>query len=48
MMIDMITNNINVIHLKDGRPVSHEESAVIGMSEKIAEDFEKTRSSDGL
>ncbi|MFZ1579898.1 MAG: hypothetical protein WAT26_02110 [Saprospiraceae bacterium] len=48
VMIDMITNNLNVIHLKDGRPVSHEESAVIGMSEKIAEDFEKTRSSDGL
>lgn len=48
VMIDMITNNLNVIHLKDGRPVSHEENSVIGMSDKIAEDFEKTRSSDGL
>ncbi len=47
VMIDLVTDNINVIHMKNRRPVSHEESSVIGMTEKMAADFEKSRSADG-
>ncbi|MFN8339736.1 MAG: hypothetical protein U0T36_12035 [Saprospiraceae bacterium] len=48
VMIDLITDNINIIHIMNGRPVSHEESSVIGMTDKLAQDFEKCRSSNQI
>ncbi|MBK8625853.1 MAG: hypothetical protein IPN86_09915 [Saprospiraceae bacterium] len=47
IMLDLTDNNINVIQIKNGRPRSFEEGAVIGMPEKLATDFEKIRQDKG-
>jgi hypothetical protein len=48
MMLDLVENNFNIINIRNGRPRSFEEGAVIGMSDKVAEDFEKIRNAAGL
>lgn len=48
MMLDLVENNFNIINIRNGRPRSFEEGAVIGMSDKVAEDFEKIRNAAAL
>jgi len=48
MMLDLVENNFNIINIRNGRPRSFEEGAVIGMSDKLAEDFEKIRNAASL
>jgi len=44
----MMESNINIINIKNGRPSSFEEGAVIGMTDKVASEFERIRNADGL
>lgn len=48
LTIDLIENNINIINLRNNRPKSYEEGAIIGMPSKLADDFDKVRRSQGL
>lgn len=48
ILLDIMENNINVINIRNGRPRSFEEGAVIGMTDKVAAEFERVRNSAGL
>lgn len=48
IMLDLVDPNINIINMRNGRPRSYEEGAVIGMPDTVAEAFDKTRQSQGL
>jgi hypothetical protein len=48
VLLDMMENNINIINIRNGRPKSFEEGAVIGMTDKVAEEFERIRNATGL
>ncbi len=48
LLLDMMESNINIINIRNGRPRSFEEGAVIGMTDKVASEFEQIRNADGL
>ncbi len=48
VMLDTVDPNINVISIRGGNPKSYEEYAIIGMSDKIAKDFDRTIASPKL
>lgn len=48
VLLDMMENNINIINIRNGRPKSFEEGAVIGMTDKVADEFERIRNAPGL
>lgn len=48
VLLDMMENNINIINIRNGRPRSFEEGAVIGMTDKVAAEFERIRNTPGL
>lgn len=48
VMLDMLDTNVNVTVINNGTPKSYEESAIIGMTDKIANEFQRILSSPGL
>jgi len=48
ILLDLVDNNINVINFKNKKSRSFEEGAIIGMTTKIGEYFDKIRLEQGL
>ena len=48
VLLDLVDNNINVINFKNKKSRSFEEGAIIGMTTKIGEYFDKIRLEQGL
>jgi hypothetical protein len=48
VMLDMLDTNVNVTVINNGTPKSYEESAIIGMTDQIAREFQRILSSPGL